>query len=51
MYEAEQDGKLVSLDILLERKDSGGLKLCMYRKPTHTDQYLNFNLQHPAEHS
>ena len=36
-YEVEQDGKLPFLDILLERTDSGGLKLCIYRKPTHTD--------------
>jgi len=36
-YEVEQDSKLPFLDILLERMDSGGLKLCFYRKPTHTD--------------
>ena len=34
-YKVEQDGKLSFLDILLERTDSGGLKLCIYRKPTH----------------
>jgi len=28
-YEVEQDGKLPFLDILLERTDSGGLKLCI----------------------
>ena len=33
-YEGEQDGKLPFLAILLERTDSGGLKLCIYRKPT-----------------
>jgi len=49
-YELEQDGKLTFLDILLERTDSGGLKLCIYRKPTHTDQYLNFSSHHPVEH-
>jgi len=49
-YEVEQDGKLPFLDILLERTDSGGLKLCTYRKPTHTGQYLNFSSHHPVEH-
>jgi len=49
-YEVEQDGKLPFLDILLKRTDSGGLKLCIYRKPTHTDQYLNFSSHHPVEH-
>ena len=44
-YEVEQDGKLPFLDILLERTDSGGLKLSIYRKPTHTDQYLNFRYE------
>ena len=42
-YKVEQDGKLPFLAILLKRTDSGGLKLCIYRKPTHTDQYLNFS--------
>ena len=49
-YEVEQDGKLLFLDILLERMDISGLKLCIYRKPTYTDQYLNFSLHHPVKH-
>jgi len=49
-YEVEQDGKLPFLDILLERMDSSGLKLCIYRKTTHTDQYLNFSSHHPVKH-
>ena len=51
-YEVEQDG-IPFLDILLERtdrRDSGGLKLSIYRKPTHTDQYLNFSSHHSVEH-
>ena len=50
MSEVEQDGKLPFLDIVLERMDSGCLKLCIYRKPTHTDQHLNFSSHHPVEH-
>ena len=26
------------------------MKLQIYRKPTHTDQYLNFNFHHPVVH-
>ena len=45
-YKEEQDGKLPFLDVLLVRTASDSLKLCVYRKSTHTDQYLNFSLHH-----
>jgi len=38
------------LDLLLVRTDTSRVKLQTYRKPTHTDQYLNFNSRHPIEH-
>jgi len=49
-YEVEQGSQLTFLDLLLNRTENGGLKLQIYRKPTHTDQYLNFSSHHPIEH-
>ena len=46
----EQGGQLSFLDLLLNRTENGGLKLQIYRKPTHTDQYQNFSSHHPTEH-
>jgi len=46
----ETEGQLPFLDLLLKRTNSGGLKLSVYRKPTHTDQYLNFMSHHPIDH-
>jgi len=49
-YEVEQGGNSPFLDLLLHRTENGGLKLQIYRKPTHTDQYLNFSSHQPTEH-
>ena len=48
-YEVEQDGQLPFLDLLLNGTENGDLKLQIYRKPTYTDQYLNFSSHHPTE--
>ena len=48
--EKESDGSLPMLDVLVTRDDIGNLRFKVYRKPTHTDQYLNFSSNHPLQH-
>ncbi len=38
------------LDMLITRKTYGSLKFSVYRKPIHTDQYLQFDSHQPMEH-
>ena len=44
--EEEQDNKLPFLDILVTRTEQG-FRSFVYRNPTFTGQYLNFNSHHP----
>ena len=48
--EEEEDGTLPFLDTVIKRLGDGSIKIEIYRKPTHTDQYLHFRSHHPLEH-
>ena len=41
------DGSLPFLDILISPDEEGRLKTSVYRKPTHMDQYLQWDSHHP----
>ena len=43
----EENNSLPFLDILLLRQEDGSIKTSVFRKPTHTDKYLDFNSHHP----
>jgi len=48
--EQEKDQQMPFLDTLIVRKPDGHVKLLVYRKSTHTDQYLHFSSHHPLQH-
>ncbi|BHF57619.1 hypothetical protein SprV_0100056100 [Sparganum proliferum] len=48
--EEEENNQLAFLDVLVCRKDCGGLKTKVFRKATNTIQVLNFNSNHPVSH-
>ena len=45
--ETESGGKLAFLDTAVSREPDGRLTTSVYRKPTHTDQYLAYDSHHP----
>ena len=48
--EEMQERKLPFLDVKLIANPDGSIRLQVYRKETHTDQYLMFDSHHPVEH-
>ncbi len=44
--EVENDGRPAFLDTEIKRNPNKSLSVAVYRKPTHTDQYLNANFHH-----
>ena len=44
--ESRSDGSMPFLDILITPREDGTLKTTVYRKPTHTDQYLKWDSNH-----
>ena len=45
--ETENDNKIAFLDSSVSREPDGRLTTSVYRKPTHTDQYLAYDSYHP----
>ena len=45
--EEESNGEIALLDTLLKR-NNGEISVLVYRKPTHTDQYLHCSSHHQA---
>ncbi|BHF75474.1 hypothetical protein SprV_0501857000 [Sparganum proliferum] len=48
--EVEENKQLAFLDVLVCRKDGGGLKTKVFRKAKNTMQILNFNSNYPISH-
>ncbi|BHF83612.1 hypothetical protein SprV_0902675500 [Sparganum proliferum] len=48
--ENKKNNQLAFLDVLVCRKDCGGLKTKVFRKATNTTQILNFNSNYPISH-
>ena len=48
--EVKADGRLSFLDVLLEHEADGSIATTVYRKPTHTDKYLDFMSHYPLAH-
>ena len=47
--EQEKGGTLAFLDVEVRRCSNGSLKTAVFRKPTHTDRYLDYTSHHSAQ--
>ena len=48
--EKEKESKLAFLDTMTTRDNTNTIQVSVYRKPTHTNKYLDFNSHHPTTH-
>ena len=48
--EIENEGQLPLLDVLLACGSNGSIRTSVYRKPSHTNKYLDFDSHHPLSH-
>ena len=48
--EMEENRKIAFLDLQINRTSVGDLKFSVYRKPTHTNSYLDFQSNNPLPH-
>ena len=48
--EREQNQSLAFLDVKVTRNKDNTISLTIYKKPTHTDRYLQFDSHHPKHH-
>ena len=46
MEDNKEDGSMPFLDTIVKPEAVGGLSITVYRKPTHTDQYLQWDSHH-----
>ena len=51
--DSRENGSMAFLDILITQEEDGSLSTTVYRKPTHTDLYLQWDSHHtiPSKHS
>jgi hypothetical protein len=49
-YETENSGRIDMLDLTILRQQDGTLEFDVFRKPTHTNQYINWESDHPLAH-
>ena len=48
--ETESEGQLIFLDVLITRNPGKSIDTIVYRKPSHTNKYLDFFSHHPLAH-